>query len=73
MSKLHDDQPPGEEVRHEQGELRKPFDRHDQPDQGGSMTPPNDGHMRDLRRDPVAEPRTETSPSGTPTVDGGNG
>ena len=73
MSKLHDDQPANEEVRFERGELRKPDDRHDQPQQGGSLTPPNDGHMRDVRRDPVAEPRTETAPEGTPRVGGGNG
>ncbi|TBR12960.1 MAG: hypothetical protein EPO46_03750 [Lysobacter sp.] len=62
MSTLHDDQPLNEEVRHERGELRKPLDRHDQPGQGAVLTPPNDGHERDLRRDPAAEPRTETSP-----------
>jgi hypothetical protein len=73
MSKLHGDQPQGEEVRFERGELRKPDDRLDQPGQGGSVTPPNDGHMRDVLRDPAAEPRTETAPSGTPVVDGGNG
>ena len=71
MSKLHGDDPKGEEVRFEQGELRKPDDRHDQPEQGGSLTPPNDGHQRDLRRDPRAEPRTETAPAGTPESDGG--
>jgi hypothetical protein len=73
MSKLHGDQPRDEEVRFEQGELRKPDDRGDQPGQGANLTPPNDGHMRDLRRDPQAEPRTETAPGGTPVVDGGNG
>lgn len=73
MSKLRDDQPEREEVRHEQGELRKPLDRHSQPEQGGSLTPPNDGHQRDVRRDPAAEPRTETAPQGTPRRDGGNG
>ena len=72
MSKLHNDQPRDEEVRFEQGELRKPDDRTDQPGQGADLTPPNDGHMRDLRRDPTAEPRTETAPAGTPPVDGGN-
>ncbi|TZF88399.1 hypothetical protein [Cognatilysobacter lacus] len=73
MSKLHGDQPQDEEVRHERGELRKPIDRHSEPEQGGTLTPPNDGDMRDLRRDPAAEPRTETAPTGTPTADGGNG
>lgn len=73
MSKLHNDQPRNEEVRFEQGELRKPDDRHSQPGQGGTLTPPNDGHQRDLRRDPAAEPRTETAPAGTPRADGGNG
>ena len=72
MSKLHGDQPQGEEVRWEKGELRKPLDRHSEPEQGGSITPPNDGHMRDRRRDPAAEPRTETAPTGTPREDGGN-
>ena len=57
MSKLHGDRPQGEEVRFEQGELRKP----------------DDGHERDRRRDPATEPRTETAPAGTPSVDGGNG
>jgi hypothetical protein len=73
MSKLHGDQPQGEEVRFEQGELRKPDDRSDQPGQGANLTPPDDGHMRDLRRDPAADPRTETAPTGTPVADGGNG
>jgi hypothetical protein len=73
MSKLHGDQPQHEEVRFEQGELRKPDDRSDQPGQGANLTPPDDGHMRDVRRDPLAEPRTETAPAGTPVVDGGNG
>lgn len=68
MSKLRNDQPAHEEVRHEAGELRRPGDRHDQPEQGGSHWPPNDGHQRDLRRDPEAEPRTETAPAGTPAV-----
>ena len=73
MSKLHGDRPQGEEVRFEQGELRKPDDRHEEPGQGGSLTPTNDGHERDRRRDPATEPRTETAPAGTPSVDGGNG
>ena len=73
MSKLQGDAPAGEEVRFEQGELRKPDDRHSQPEQGGSLSPPNDGHQRDLRRDPAAEPRTETAPDGTPRSEGGNG
>lgn len=66
MSKLHGDDPKNEEVRFEQGELRKPDDRHDQPGQGADLTPPNDGHQRDLRRDPAVEPRTESTPAGTP-------
>lgn len=73
MSKLHGDQPQGEEVRHERGELRKPLDRHSEPEQGSTSMPPNDGHMRDIRRDPGTDPRTETAPTGTPVVDGGNG
>ncbi|WP_133501456.1 hypothetical protein [Cognatilysobacter terrigena] len=72
MTKLHGDDPKNEEVRFEQGELRKPDDRTDQPGQGANLTPPNDGHMRDVRRDPDAEPRTETAPLGTPREDGGN-
>jgi hypothetical protein len=72
MSKLHGDQPRNEEVRVEQGELRKPDDRGDQPGQGANLTPPDDGHMRDVRRDPQAEPRTETAPAGTAPRDGGN-
>jgi hypothetical protein len=66
MSKLHGDQPRHEEVRVELGELRKPDDRSDQPGQGADLTPPNDGHARDLRRDGAAEPRTETAPAGAP-------
>ncbi|MGY3266480.1 hypothetical protein [Lysobacter sp. HA35] len=73
MTKLHGDDPNHEEVRFERGELRKPDDRHDQPGQGAVLTPPNDGHERDIRRDPLAEPRTETAPEGTPRADGGNG
>lgn len=69
MSKLHGDAPPTTEVRFSQGELRKPDDRHDQPGQGADLTPPNDGHQRDLRRDPATEPRTETAPAGTPPAD----
>ena len=65
MSTIRNDQPAHGEVHHEAGELRKPMDRHYQPEQGGSHTPPNDGHERDKRRDPVAEPRTETAPEGT--------
>lgn len=60
MSKLHGDTPKNEEVRHEQGELRKPDDRDDQPGQGADLSTPNDGHMRDIRRDPAAEPRVES-------------
>lgn len=66
MSKLKNDQPVRDEVHHEAGELRRPTDRHDQPDQGGSHVAPNDGHERDRRRDPDAEPRSETAPTGTP-------
>ena len=66
MSTLKNDQPAHEEVHHEAGELRRPFDRHDQPGQGGQHWAPNDGHMRDQRRDPEAEPRSETAPAGTP-------
>jgi hypothetical protein len=62
MSKLRDDQPAHQEVHHDAGELRKPLDRHSQPEQGGSLSPPDDGHERDRRRDPDAEPRTETAP-----------
>lgn len=60
MSKLQNDQPAGAEVHHDRGELRKPLDRHSQPEQGGDITPPNDGHERDRRRDPQAEPRVES-------------
>ena len=73
MSTLRGDQPNNEEVHVERGELRKPHDRHEEPGQGGSLTPPNDGHERDRRRDPATEPRTETAPQGTPRVDGGTG
>lgn len=73
MSTLQGDRPQGEEVHVEQGELRKPLDRHEEPGQGGSLSPPNDGHERDRRRDPQVEPRTETAPEGTPRADGGNG
>ena len=33
MSKLRNDRPPDEEADHERGELRKPEDRSDQPEQ----------------------------------------
>jgi hypothetical protein len=70
MSTLRNDQPANEEVRHEAGELRKPLDRHDQPEQGGAHWAPDDGHMRDLRRDPAAKPRTETAPGAAPGTGG---
>lgn len=73
MSTLRGDQPKNEEVHVERGELRKPQDRHEEPGQGGSLSPPNDGHERDRCRDPAAEPRTETAPQGAPRADGGNG
>lgn len=60
MSKLQNDRPADAEVDHRAGELRKPDDRHSQPGQGGDITPPNDGHERDRRRDPQAEPRVES-------------
>lgn len=66
MSKIKHQQPEADEVFHSRGELRKPQDRHNQPGQGGTHTPPNDGHQRDIRRDPEAEPRVETAPMGTP-------
>lgn len=66
MSTLKNDQPAHAEVHHAAGELRRPHDRHDQPEQGGAHWAPNDGHMRDTRRDPAAEPRSETAPAGTP-------
>lgn len=66
MSKIKDLQPRDEEVFLEAGELRKPDDRHAQPGQGGSISPPNDGHQRDIDRDPAREPRVETAPAGTP-------
>ena len=59
MSKLRNDAPREAEVRLREGELRKPDDRSDQPGQGADLTPPNDGHLRDRRRDPEREPRTE--------------
>lgn len=69
MSTLKHDHPAHAEVHHEAGELRRPLDRHDQPGQGGTHSAPNDGHERDIRRDPVVEPRTETAPLGTPGAD----
>jgi hypothetical protein len=60
MSKINGDQPANEEVHHESGELRRPMDRHNQPEQGGVHSRPNDGHERDRRRDPDAEPRVES-------------
>lgn len=71
MSTLRNDAPGDREVHHEAGELRRPMDRHSQPGQGGEHAAPNDGHERDRRRDPTAEPRTETSPAGTPPSMGG--
>lgn len=59
MSTLRNDQPGESEVRSGEGELRKPQDRHDQPEQGGSITPPDDGHERDRLRDPTRDPRVE--------------
>ena len=73
MTKLHGDDPKNEEVRFERGELRKPDDRHDQPGQGAALTPPNDGHMRDRRRDAIAEARVENAFADVPHVDGGLG
>jgi hypothetical protein len=64
MSTLRNDAPAQGEVHHDAGELRRPADRHGQPGQGGSHTAPNDGHERDRRRDPAAEPRSETAPAG---------
>ena len=61
MSTLHDDQPGDDEVRTQRGELRKPSDRSNQPGQGADLTPPEDGQMRDIRRDPAAEPREQPS------------
>jgi len=66
MSKLRNDRPENAEVDHAAGELRRPLDRHDQPEQGGQHWAPDDGHERDKRRDPEAEPRSETAPAGTP-------
>lgn len=45
MSKIPHSHPPSEEVRVENGELRKPMDRHWQPGQGADLTPPNPGRM----------------------------
>ena len=59
MTTRRDDQPAGEEVRTQRGELRKPGDRSNQPGQGADLTPPDDGHMRDLHRDRAREPRVE--------------
>ncbi|HZX76225.1 hypothetical protein [Lysobacter sp.] len=60
MSKLHGDHVPGHDPADtRKGELRKPDDRDDQPGQGADLTPPDDGQMRDLRRDPSREPREE--------------
>ncbi|RPE76925.1 hypothetical protein [Vulcaniibacterium tengchongense] len=60
MSKRRGDRPDADEVHTGQGELRKPMDRGDQPGQGAGVAPPDDGRMRDLRRDPVREPRRES-------------
>lgn len=59
MSTLKNDQPATAEVRRKEGELRNPQDRHDQPEQGADLTPPNDGHERDRLRNPLLEPRIE--------------
>jgi len=61
MSKIPHSHPPSEEVHVDKGELRKPMDRHWQPEQGGDLTPPNPGRMNP-RTDQAA--REELDPAG---------
>lgn len=59
MSKLHRNDRGLDEPDTRTGELRKPDDRDDQPGQGANLTPPDDGTVRDERRDESREPREE--------------
>ena len=60
MSTFKNDHPADAEVRGGEGELRNPQNRHDQPEQGGSSVPPNDGHERDRLRDTSRDPGAES-------------
>lgn len=63
MSKIPGHNPPHQEVDHAHGELRRQFDRHDQPGQGADLTPPNAGTMNP-RNDRAAQ--RELDPRNTP-------
>lgn len=66
MSKIPHSHPPSEEVHVDQGELRKPSDRHNQPGQGADLTPPNPGRVNPrtdaAARDKLDPARLELDP-----------